>query len=157
MVLTRVEASQSGCAAATLGARRPVITTPVGGLVEQVTQEVNRLVADGVDAAAVARQIARIVNVPALYHGLVQVSAASSTAGECATFSTICWVLYRGRPTDCAPLQHDSGQGDRELQTGQPCACAKDGNEASLCKCRSRLAAGIFVRAQLINGKSMWI
>jgi glycosyltransferase involved in cell wall biosynthesis len=72
VALTHIEASQSGCAAAALGAGLPVITTPVGGLVEQITHEVNGLVADRVDAAAIARQIARMAKEPILYRSLVQ-------------------------------------------------------------------------------------
>ena len=71
-LLTHVEASQSGCAAAALGAGLPVITTPVGGLVEQVTHEVNGLVADRVDAGAIAREISRIANDPTLYRRLAR-------------------------------------------------------------------------------------
>jgi len=70
VVLTHIEASQSGCAAAALGSGLPVIATPVGGLVEQIIHEVNGLVAQRVDAAAVARQIARMATEPALYRGL---------------------------------------------------------------------------------------
>ena len=72
VVLTHTEASQSGCAAAALGAGLPVITTPVGGLVEQIDHDVNGLVADRVDAAAIAHQIKRIVNNPPLYRELAQ-------------------------------------------------------------------------------------
>jgi glycosyltransferase involved in cell wall biosynthesis len=72
VVLTHTEASQSGCAAAALGAGRPVITTPVGGLVEQITHDVNGLVAARVDAAAIAQQITRMAKDPALYRRLAQ-------------------------------------------------------------------------------------
>jgi len=72
VVLTHTEASQSGCAAAALGAGLPVIATPVGGLMEQIAHEVNGLVADRVDAAAIALQIKRIVNNPPLYRELAQ-------------------------------------------------------------------------------------
>ena len=72
VVLTHIEASQSGCAAAALGAGLPVIATPVGGLVEQIAHEVNGLVADRVDAAAIARQITRLAKNPNLYSSLVQ-------------------------------------------------------------------------------------
>jgi glycosyltransferase involved in cell wall biosynthesis len=40
MVLSHVEASQSGAAAAALGAGLPVIATPVGGIIEQITDGV---------------------------------------------------------------------------------------------------------------------
>jgi glycosyltransferase involved in cell wall biosynthesis len=72
VVLTHTEASQSGCAAAALGAGLPVIATPVGGLMEQIGHDVNGLVADRVDAAAIAHQIKRIVDNTALYRELAQ-------------------------------------------------------------------------------------
>jgi glycosyltransferase involved in cell wall biosynthesis len=72
VVLTHTEASQSGCAAAALGAGLPVITTPVGGIMEQIAHDVNGLVADRVDAAAIAHQIERLVNRPTLYCELAQ-------------------------------------------------------------------------------------
>jgi glycosyltransferase involved in cell wall biosynthesis len=72
IVLTHTEASQSGCAAAALGAGLPVIATPVGGLVEQIAHEVNGLVAERVDGAALARQISRMAKDPGLHNSLVQ-------------------------------------------------------------------------------------
>jgi glycosyltransferase involved in cell wall biosynthesis len=72
VVLTHTEASQSGCAAAALGAGLPVIATPVGGLMEQIAHDVNGLVADRVDAEAIAYQIKRMVNNPTLYRELAQ-------------------------------------------------------------------------------------
>jgi len=81
VVLTHTEASQSGCAAAALGAGLPVITTPVGGLVEQVAHNVNGLVADRVDAAAIAREIVRIASDPTLYQRLVR-GVASQRYGQ---------------------------------------------------------------------------
>jgi glycosyltransferase involved in cell wall biosynthesis len=49
-----------------------VIATPVGGLMEQIAHEVNGLVADRVDAAAIAHQIKRMANNPTLYRELAQ-------------------------------------------------------------------------------------
>jgi len=78
VVLTHIEASQSGCAAAALGAGLPVIATPVGGLADQIVHEVNGLVADRVDATAIAQQLARLASEPALYRGL----AAGATRAQ---------------------------------------------------------------------------
>ena len=72
VVLTHTEASQSGCAAAALGAGLPVIATPVGGLMEQIAHDENGLIADRVDAAAIAHQITRLANNPNLYRQLAQ-------------------------------------------------------------------------------------
>ena len=71
-VLTHTEASQSGCAAAALGAGLPVIATPVGGLMEQISHDVNGLVADRVDAPAIAHQIKRVADDPTFYRELAQ-------------------------------------------------------------------------------------
>jgi glycosyltransferase involved in cell wall biosynthesis len=72
VVVTHTEASQSGCAAAALGAGLPVIATPVGGLMEQIAHDVNGLLADRVDAAAIAHQIRRVADDPTFYRGLAQ-------------------------------------------------------------------------------------
>ena len=54
VALTHTEASQSGAIAAALGAGVPVVTTPVGGLAEQVQSRGAGLVAERVDAPAIA-------------------------------------------------------------------------------------------------------
>ena len=54
MVLSHTEASQSGVAAAALGAGMPVIATPVGGLVEQIQAGINGVLAQRCDASALA-------------------------------------------------------------------------------------------------------
>lgn len=66
VVLSHIEASQSGVAAAAFGAGLPVIATPVGGLAEQVTHRVNGLLADAVTPTALAAAIAELVSDPAL-------------------------------------------------------------------------------------------
>jgi glycosyltransferase involved in cell wall biosynthesis len=59
-VLSYIEASQSGVAAAAFGAGMPVIATPVGGLVEQVEDDVTGAIASGVDARSVADATKRL-------------------------------------------------------------------------------------------------
>lgn len=54
MVLTHSEASQSGLISAAFAAGLPVVTTPVGGLVEQVLQRGGGLVAERADAKSIA-------------------------------------------------------------------------------------------------------
>jgi glycosyltransferase involved in cell wall biosynthesis len=60
VVLSHIEASQSGVAAAAFGAGLPVIATPVGGLAEQVADGVNGVLAGEVSAPALAAAIARL-------------------------------------------------------------------------------------------------
>ena len=57
VALPYVEASQSGVIAAALGAGRPVVATPVGGLVEQIDSGVNGLICARVDASAFAETL----------------------------------------------------------------------------------------------------
>ena len=52
VVLSHTEASQSGVAATAFGAGVPVIATPVGGLIEQVTDGVAGVLAKRTDAPA---------------------------------------------------------------------------------------------------------
>ncbi|MEI9902231.1 MAG: glycosyltransferase family 4 protein [Hyphomicrobium sp.] len=59
-VLSYIEASQSGVAAAAYGAGMPVIATPVGGLCEQVQDGVTGVVATRVDAGALADATKRL-------------------------------------------------------------------------------------------------
>jgi hypothetical protein len=55
LVLSHTEASQSGVAAAALGAGLPVIVTPVGGLTEQIRDSVTGLVSERADSDALRR------------------------------------------------------------------------------------------------------
>src|SRR5262249_15072507 len=54
MVVCHTEASQSGVVAMALGAGLPVVATPVGGLVEQITDGHTGVLARRVDATALA-------------------------------------------------------------------------------------------------------
>lgn len=60
VVVSHMEASQSGVVAAAVGAGLPVVTTPVGGLPEQVRHNVDGLVAAEVSAPALADAVERI-------------------------------------------------------------------------------------------------
>ncbi|MEZ5910696.1 MAG: glycosyltransferase, partial [Hyphomicrobiaceae bacterium] len=57
---------------------RPVVTTPVGGLVEQVRHEASGLIAEHATGDALARCIARLVAEPDLYRSCAE--GASSLA-----------------------------------------------------------------------------
>lgn len=67
MVVSHVEASQSGVVATAFGAGLPVIATPVGALPEQVSSGINGLVADAVSGDALAMAIRRVADDSALY------------------------------------------------------------------------------------------
>ncbi len=67
VVVSHVEASQSGVVAAAFGAGLPVVATPVGGLPEQVTHGVDGLVATETSAQALAAAIERIILEKGLY------------------------------------------------------------------------------------------
>ena len=70
MVVSHVEASQSGVVATAFGAGLPVVATPVGALPEQINSGVNGLVADTVSGDALATAIKRLVVDPGLYAAL---------------------------------------------------------------------------------------
>ena len=54
MVLSNIEASQSGVVALAYGLGMPVVATPVGGLTEQIKDRQSGLIAQSVSAAALA-------------------------------------------------------------------------------------------------------
>jgi glycosyltransferase involved in cell wall biosynthesis len=60
VVAPHTEASQSGVISAAFGAGLPVVTTPVGGLVEQVVPGVSGVIAEAPTAAALAASIGSI-------------------------------------------------------------------------------------------------
>jgi glycosyltransferase involved in cell wall biosynthesis len=67
MVLSHIEASQSGVAAVALGAGLPVIATPAGGIVDQINDGETGVLAEKIDAPALAAAIERLVRNPKLY------------------------------------------------------------------------------------------
>jgi glycosyltransferase involved in cell wall biosynthesis len=72
MVVSHVEASQSGVIATAFGAGVPVIATPVGALPEQVEHGVTGLVADAVSGEALAAAITQLALDHALYSDLCE-------------------------------------------------------------------------------------
>lgn len=72
VVLSHLAASQSGIAATAFGAGRPVVATPVGGLLEQVQHGISGLVAKRIDACALAEEIKALVLETGLYAQIVQ-------------------------------------------------------------------------------------
>lgn len=66
VAVPHIEASQSGVVAAAFGAGLPVVATPVGGLVEQITRDVTGVIADSVTASALATAIRKVADDRAL-------------------------------------------------------------------------------------------
>jgi glycosyltransferase involved in cell wall biosynthesis len=83
LVLPYVEASQSGVAAAAQGVGIPIVATPVGGLVEQVRDDIDGLIAEDVSAEALANCLERLAADPALLERL------SAAAGDGKTTISI--------------------------------------------------------------------
>jgi glycosyltransferase involved in cell wall biosynthesis len=77
VLLPYIEASQSGVAPLAFKRGRPVITTPVGGLPEQVRHEQNGLLAEHVSGAAVAEAIMRMADDPELFDACAAGAARS--------------------------------------------------------------------------------
>lgn len=67
VVLSYVEASQSGVAAAAYGAGLPVAATPVGGLVDQIEDGATGVLARATTSQALEEAIARLIEAPGLY------------------------------------------------------------------------------------------
>jgi glycosyltransferase involved in cell wall biosynthesis len=67
VVLSHVEASQSGIASTAMGAGIPVIALPVGGVAEQVQGDVTGVLALDVTSGALAQAMARFMTEPGLY------------------------------------------------------------------------------------------
>lgn len=86
VALAHMEASQSGIAAAALGAGVPVIAMPVGGLVEQVIDGQTGVLAATADAHALADAIVRFATAPGLYESIVAGIAESAEAQSMDTF-----------------------------------------------------------------------
>lgn len=76
VALPYTEASQSGVVGAAMAAGLPVLVTPVGGLVEQVTDGETGLVAAAVTPSAMADALARLATDPALVRRLGAGAAA---------------------------------------------------------------------------------
>jgi glycosyltransferase involved in cell wall biosynthesis len=98
LVTPYVEASQSGPVATAFAFGMPVITTPVGGLLEQVRDGENGWVAEGVSASALAAAIRRAV---ASANDYARMSAAAREHAD----RELAWpVLARGLAQVCDRL-----------------------------------------------------
>ncbi len=83
---THLEASQSGIVATALAHLRPVVVTPVGGLVEQVADGQTGLVAQGLTGDAVADSIERLATDTVLYRAMVRNIAESASDRSAQAF-----------------------------------------------------------------------
>ena len=79
LVLSHMEASQSGVAASAFGSGIPVVATPVGGLVEQVRDGINGVLAARADPEALAEAVMRLIGDPAL---CARISAQNAAVGQ---------------------------------------------------------------------------
>ncbi|HTJ65138.1 MAG TPA: glycosyltransferase family 4 protein [Alphaproteobacteria bacterium] len=89
VVLPYLEASQSGVIAAAYGAGLPVVATPVGGLIEQISDGETGTLANAATADALADAIRRLIETPDLYDlcrkGVAQYAAAHAPRNFAAT------------------------------------------------------------------------
>jgi glycosyltransferase involved in cell wall biosynthesis len=90
MVLSHTEASQSGIAATALGAGLPVITTPVGGLIEQIKDGHTGSVATRIAGPALAEAAKRLLLDPVLYRAICSTIAQSRGDRSMARFVEDC-------------------------------------------------------------------
>lgn len=95
MVLSHVEASQSGVAAVALGVGLPVIATPVGGIPEQITDGVTGLVAKRPDASALADAAELLLTEPNLHRHICSQIAARKEDRSSARFVKEVADLFR--------------------------------------------------------------
>ena len=93
VVLSYIEASQSGVASAALGAGLPVIATPVGGIIEQVTDGVTGVLAKRVDCWALADAAEHLASNPSQYRQIQQNIMALREDRSMARFVTECVSL----------------------------------------------------------------
>lgn len=84
LVLSHIEASQSGVAAAAFGAGLPVIATSTGGIIEQVEDGVTGVLASRADGIALADAAKRLLCCPALYNRICD-NITSQKAGRSMT------------------------------------------------------------------------
>ncbi|KQT65886.1 hypothetical protein ASG54_22455 [Aureimonas sp. Leaf460] len=89
VVVSHVEASQSGVVAAAFGAGMPVVATPVGALPEQVDQGITGLIAEAADGSSLANAIKRFWNDPSLYRKMSDEIARASDRRSMDAFLTL--------------------------------------------------------------------
>jgi glycosyltransferase involved in cell wall biosynthesis len=100
VVLSHTEASQSGVAAAAHGAGRPVIATPVGGLIEQINDGQTGIVALRAESHALADAAKRLFLDPGLYRAIQENIVLTRSERSMARFVEDCvsHALYAPAP-----------------------------------------------------------
>ena len=98
MVLSNIEASQSGVVALAYGLGMPVIATPVGGLSEQIRDGELGLMAQSVSAPAIADAMQLFLQDAQLRARLLKGVAQAQTDFSMARFFQS--ITARGRPDD---------------------------------------------------------
>jgi glycosyltransferase involved in cell wall biosynthesis len=86
LVLPYTEASQSGVAAAALGAGLPIIATPVGGLVDQIVDGETGMISSAVNAPGLSEATKRLVLHEATYRTICDNIARSREQRSMARF-----------------------------------------------------------------------
>jgi glycosyltransferase involved in cell wall biosynthesis len=100
MVLSHVEASQSGVAAAALGAGMPVVATPVGGLIEQIMDGRTGVLALRADAAALSEALEDLLLNSVLYNSICSNIAATRESRSMGRFVKECIAHSLGYSKD---------------------------------------------------------
>lgn len=97
MVVSHVEASQSGVVATAFGAGLPVVVTPVGALPEQVEDGVTGLVAETVTAEALAKALMQLAQDRSFYTALREGVSSRRESRSMVRFVRECVGLGGGR------------------------------------------------------------
>lgn len=102
VMLSHIEASQSGVAAAAFGAGIPVVATPVGGLREQIQDGETGVLAKRVDADSLADAAARLIDDPGLYQSILAQLDARRESWSMERFLDLAihWTLFGRAPNE---------------------------------------------------------
>ena len=91
LILPYSEATQSGAIAAAYGCNRPVVTTPVGGLIEQVEQGKTGMIAQSTEPEDMAKAVEFYLEDPKVYQGAIKEIAKHNAEYGWAVFIRNLW------------------------------------------------------------------
>jgi glycosyltransferase involved in cell wall biosynthesis len=133
VVLTHTEASQSGIISAALGAGLPVVTTPAGGLAEQVQSRGGGLVSERIDAQAVADCVRKLALDCTLYNRIVDRIGCSAIFSMKEFLRELIAVLPStgGSNSQLLPARNVDPVGAPKSVRFQVDVCANEGSAAS--------------------------